>query len=217
MAGKLRIIILLHLGLITCRFDYGRIRKPWFSWISDLWSNPCRIGETFRFVLALNTSVSGLAQPPAPWVGKHQLTNGISEHLASKVWVLDDLAQLSCTTQLHSQPWRLSLSCYGAPLTCWNANQNCCSRWPLVRGMLSARQCSLTLMLSVCHLPFKASSRTLCWFVHVCVCLQVVRLFVCLCVAWLCHNSFGIVSPIIRRNAHPERRAHLAIDEEMHK
>lgn len=33
---------------------------------------------------------------------------------------------------------------------------------------------------------------------HVCVCFHLVRSVLCLCVAWLCHNSFGIVSRIAR-------------------
>ena len=51
---------------------------------------------------------------------------------------------------------------------------------------------------------------------HVC-CFQRVRLFARLCEARLHQHSFGIVPTIIQSGAHPERRAHLTINEEMHK
>ena len=37
IAGKPRRIILLHFGLITFHFYYGRARKPRFSWFRDFW------------------------------------------------------------------------------------------------------------------------------------------------------------------------------------
>ena len=37
MTGKLHRIILLHLGLTTFWFYYGRSRKPQISWFSELW------------------------------------------------------------------------------------------------------------------------------------------------------------------------------------
>ena len=65
VAQKFHTIILLHLGLITFRFHFGKARKPWFSWFSDFGTCPwlLTLWETGTFE---NIGKTGAGEPENP-------------------------------------------------------------------------------------------------------------------------------------------------------